>query len=205
MDVDHRERIARAVVLARQMNPGFRTRRRQQRGCSVCADCGYAVPGFYEVKIAIGCTRRLRMRYRIAKIVAATAIGIVLLTAAAVAAVPMVRIASGWWNSPDGLAALAENPQVHYETGASEQARIVAGLLPTAIARVEAVHGRRFALPATIGVYITPEAFVAANGLGSRRSVGMTFLGRVMLSPALFSTQRHRLPAILTHELSQPI
>lgn len=143
------------------------------------------------------------MRNSIAKTVAAAATGVVLLAAVATAAVPTVRhIASGWWNSPDGLAALPENPQIHYESGASEQARIVAGLLPTAMAQVEAVHGRRFAHPVTVGVYITPEAFVAANGLGSRQSVGMTFLGRVMLSPVLFSTQRHRLPTILTHELS---
>jgi hypothetical protein len=143
------------------------------------------------------------MRPSIIRIIAAAAIGVVLLAAFAAAAVPTVRhIASGWWNSPDGLAALPENPQVHYEGGASEQARIVAGLLPAAIAQVEVVHGRRFAHPVTVGVYITPGAFIAANGLGSRRAVGMTFLGRVMLSPALFSTQRHRLPAILTHELS---
>src|SRR5262245_46275905 len=139
----------------------------------------------------------------IIRIIAAAVIGVVLLAAFAAAAVPTVRhIASGWWNSPDGLAALPENPQVHYEGGASEQARIVAGLLPAAIAQVEVVHGRRFTHPVTAGVYITPEAFIAANGLGSRRSVGMTFLGRVMLSSVLFSTQRHRLPAILTHELS---
>jgi hypothetical protein len=136
-----------------------------------------------------------------AKSIAATAIGDVLL--AAVAAVPTMRhIASEWWNNPEGLAALRENPQVHYESGASERARTVAALLPTAIAQVEAVHGRRFAHPVTVGVYVTPEAFVVANGLGSRRSVGMTFLGRVMLSPVLFSAQRQRLPAILTHELS---
>ena len=135
--------------------------------------------------------------------IAATAVGVVLLTAAAAAAVPTVRhIASGWWNNPEGLAALPENPQVHYETGASEQARTVARLLPAAIAQVEAVHGRPFAHPVTVGVYVTPEAFVAANGMGSPRSVGMTFLGRVMLSPVLFSTQRQRLPAMLTHELS---
>jgi hypothetical protein len=139
----------------------------------------------------------------IAKTIAATTIGVVLLAAAAAAAVPTVRhIASGWWNNPAGLAALPENPLVHYERGASEQARTVAALLPAAIARVEAVHGRRFAHPVIVGVYVTPEAFVAANGLGSRRAVGMTFLGRVMLSPALFSAQRQRLPAILTHELS---
>src|SRR5215475_2451824 len=143
------------------------------------------------------------MRHSIIRIIAAATIGVVLLAAFAAAAVPTVRhFASGWWNSPDGLAALPESPLVHYESGASEQARIVAGLLPAAIAQVEAVHGRRFAPPFTVGVYITLEAFIAANGLGSRRSVAMTFLGRVMLSPVLFSTQRHRLPAILTHELS---
>jgi hypothetical protein len=143
------------------------------------------------------------MRHPIAKTIAATAISVVLLAAVAAAAVPTVRhIASGLWNNPEGLAALPENPQVHYESGASEQARTVAALLPTAIARVEAVHGRRFAYPATVGVYASREAFVAANGLGNPRAVGMTFVGRVMLSPVLFSTQRQRLSAILTHELS---
>jgi len=63
---------------------------------------------------------------------------------------------------------LSENPQVHYENGASEQARTVAGLLPAAIARVEAVHGRPFAHPVTVAVYVTPEAFIAANALGDR-------------------------------------
>src|SRR5262245_12664384 len=147
-----------------------------------------------------GCVEDMRS---IAKVIAAALLGLVLLAAVAGAAVPTVRhIASGWWNSPDRLSALPENPNVHYESGASEQAHIVAGLLPAAIARVEAVHGRPFAHPPIIGVYITPEAFIAANGLGDRRAVGMTFLGRAMLSPVLFSTQRHRLPAILTHELS---
>jgi hypothetical protein len=127
----------------------------------------------------------------------------VLFAAVSAAAVPTVRhIASGWWNSPKRLAALAENPQVHYEDDAFEYARTVAGLLPVAIARVEAIHGRRFAHPVTVGVYLSPEAFVAANGLGDRGAVGMTFLGHVVLSPVLFSTQRHRLPALVTHELS---
>jgi len=143
------------------------------------------------------------MRYRIGKIIVATAVGIVLLTAAGLAAVPMVRhAASGWWNNPEELPALSQDPRVHYEAGGSEYARTVAQLLPLALARVEAVHGRKFGHPVTVAVYITPEAFVAANGLGDPRSVGMTFLGRVMLSPALFSRQRHRLPALLTHELS---
>src|SRR5712691_10091714 len=116
------------------------------------------------------------MRHPISKTIAAAAMSFVLFAAVAAAAVPTVRhIASGWWNNPEGLAALPENPQVHYESGASEQARTVAALLPTAIARVEVAHGRRFAHPIIVGVYVTQDAFVAANGLGSRRSVGMTF------------------------------
>jgi hypothetical protein len=143
------------------------------------------------------------MRYRIAKIIAVIAIGVVLLTAAAVAAVPVLRHgASGWWNNPEGLSALPENPLVHYESGGAEYARTVVSLLPAAIARVEAVHGRPFRHPLTVGVYTTPDAFVAATGLGDPRSVGETFLGRVMLSPTLFPRQRARLLAILTHELS---
>jgi hypothetical protein len=143
------------------------------------------------------------MRCSIARTIAITATAFALLAAASAAALPAVRhIASGWWNNPDKLAALPENPQVHYELGASEQARAVAALLPTAIARVEAVQGRRFAHPVTIGVYVSPQAFAAAEGSGGYRPVGVTFLGRVMLSPALFTRQRQRLPAILTHELS---
>src|SRR5690242_10496092 len=143
------------------------------------------------------------MRYPISKTIAAIALGFLLVTAVSAADVPTVRhIARPWWNTPAKLLALPENPQVHYESGASEQARTVARLLPSATTRVEAVHGRRFAHPVVVGVYVTPEAFVAANGLGDRRAVGMHFLGRVMLSPVLFSTQRQRLPAMLTHELS---
>jgi hypothetical protein len=143
------------------------------------------------------------MRHAIAKTTTAIITGVVLLTAGAAVALPTVRhVASGWWHNPQKLVALPENLQVHYENGAIEQARTVARLLPTAIARVEAIQGRRFAHPVVVGVYVTPEAFVAANGLGDRRAVGMHFLGRVMLSPVLFSTQRQRLPAMLTHELS---
>src|ERR1700730_17196340 len=143
------------------------------------------------------------MRHPISKTIAATAMGFVLFAAVSAAAVPTVRhFASGWWNSPERLAALPENPQVHYEDGAFEYARAVAGLLPAAIARVEAIHGRRFAYPVTVGVYVSPEAFVAANGTGNPGAVGNTFLGHVILSPVLFSAQGQRIPAILTHELS---
>jgi hypothetical protein len=61
---------------------------------------------------------------------------------------------------------------------------------------------RRFAYPVTIGVYVTSNAFMAANGIGTPGTVGTTFLGRVTLSPVSFSAQRQRMPSILTHELS---
>jgi hypothetical protein len=143
------------------------------------------------------------MRNLIARSIAAIAVAIVLLAGGFAAAVPMARhVASGWWNNPDRLEALPDNPQVHYQNGASEYARTVASLLPAAIGRVETIQGRRFDHPVTVGVYASPEAFAVANGTGYSGSVGAMFLGRVSLSPVLSSTQRQRLPAILTHELS---
>jgi len=116
---------------------------------------------------------------------------------------PMTRhMISGFWNLPDRLPALATNSQVHYQSGAEDFARDVAALYPDAIARVEAVHGRRFVHPVTVGAYATMEAYTAANGVGSGVPVGVTFAGRVNLSPKLFSPQHPRLRAILTHELS---
>jgi hypothetical protein len=49
---------------------------------------------------------------------------------------PTVRhIISSLWNTPNRLPALSTSSQVHYE-------REVAALLPDAITRVEALHGR---------------------------------------------------------------
>jgi hypothetical protein len=143
------------------------------------------------------------MRYMIVKTIAATAAALMLLVGVSAATVPAVRhIASGVWNSPDRLAASPENPQVHFEPGGAEYAHAVTALLPDAIARVESVQGRPFARPVTVGVYVSPEAFAAGNGLGHARAAGVTSFGRVTLSPILFSAQRQRLPAILTHEMS---
>lgn len=143
------------------------------------------------------------MMRAIAKAGAATAIVLVLFAVASASTVPQVRhIASGWWHNPETLAGLPDNPQVRYEEGALDRARVVAGLLPAAVARIEAAHGRRFAHPVFIGVYITPEAYAVANGTGVAGAVGANFLGRVILSPSLFTTRRGRLAAILTHELS---
>lgn len=143
------------------------------------------------------------MRYPISRTVAATAFALALLVSVAAATAPTVRhIASGVWNNPEQLAALPENPLVHYERGAAEYAKAVAALLPAAVAQVESVHARRFARAVPVGVYVTGEAFAAANGLGHPRAAGVTLFGRVLLSPILFSAQRQRLPGILTHEMS---
>jgi hypothetical protein len=143
------------------------------------------------------------MRRHIIWVILGAPLALIVIGAGTALSVPAVRHAiSGVWNLPDRLPALPDNSQVHYQPGAEDFARDVAALLPDAIARVEAVHGRRFSHPVTVGAYATPEAFVAANGVGSDAPRGVTFLGRVNLSPKLFWGERRRLPAILTHELS---
>lgn len=143
------------------------------------------------------------MRRGIVWLIVGAPLTLVAVAAGAVAAVPTMRhMVSGLWNVPDRLPALPDNKLVHYQPGAEEYARAVVALLPDAITRIEGVHGRRFAHPVTVGVYATPEAYATANGLGSAVPVGVTFLGRVNLSPKLFWSQHQRLPAILTHELS---
>jgi hypothetical protein len=143
------------------------------------------------------------MRRRLVWTIVGVSLALIAAAAGAVAAVPSVRhLVSGWWNLPDRLPALADNGQVHYQPGAEDYAHRVSALLPAAIARVEAVHGRPFAHPVTVGVYATPEAYAAANGLGSAQPVGVMSFGRVNLSPKLDGPQPQRLPAILTHEMS---
>jgi hypothetical protein len=143
------------------------------------------------------------MRRRIFQVIIAVPLALIIIGSGAAFSVPTVRhIISGLWNVPDRLPALPANSQVHYQPGAEDFARDVATLLPNAITRVEAVHGRGFAHPAIVGAYATPEAYAAANGLGSDGPIGVTFFRRVKLSPKLFWPQHQRLRAILTHELS---
>jgi hypothetical protein len=143
------------------------------------------------------------MRRRIFLTVVGAPLALIGVGAGAAVAVPRTRhLISGLLNMPDRLPALSANPQVHYQPGAEDFARDAAALLPDAIARVEAVQGRPFAHPVIVGVYATPEAYAAANGLGSAGPMGVTIFGRVNLSPKLFGPQRQHLRAILTHELS---
>jgi hypothetical protein len=143
------------------------------------------------------------MRRRILRTLIAAPLALLVVGAGAALSMPTVdHLASALWNLPDRLPVLASNSQVHYEPGAEDCARDVAALLPDAIARVEAAQERPFAHPVTVAAYATPEAYAAANGVGSTVPAGVTFLGRVHLSPKLFRPQHQRLRAILTHELS---
>jgi hypothetical protein len=143
------------------------------------------------------------VRRRIVWIFLGVPLAMITAAAGTAAAFPAARqIVSALWNVPDRLPSLAENSQVHFEPGAEDYAHDVSALLPAAIARIEAVHGRPFAHAVTVGVYATLQAYAAANVLGSRPTVGVTSFGRVNLSPALGGQQHRRLPAILTHELS---
>jgi len=127
------------------------------------------------------------MHGRLLWVIIGAPLALIAIGAGAALGVPRTRhMISGLLNMPDRLPALSANSQVRYQPGAEDFARDVAALLPDAIARVEAVHGRRFAHPVTVGVYATPEAYAAANGLGSPVPVGVTIFGRVNLSPNLF-------------------
>ena len=130
-------------------------------------------------------------------------LALITVAAGTAAALPAARhIASALWNAPDRMPALADNSQIHFELGAEDYARDVAGLLPAAVTGIEAAQGRPFAHPVTVGVYATPEAYAASNATGLSQAVGVAAFGRLTLSPTLYSTQHRRLPAILTHELS---
>ena len=143
------------------------------------------------------------MRRRIVWIIVAVPLALIVIAAGAAVALPGVRhMVSGLWNLPDRLPSVAENGLVHYEPGAEDYAHDVAGLLPAAIAKIEAAHGRPFARPVTVAAYATPEAYAAANSQGSTQFVGVTAFGRVYLSPVLNWPQHRRLRAILMHELS---
>jgi hypothetical protein len=143
------------------------------------------------------------MRRRIVCVIIGVPLALIVLGTGSALSVPAVRhMISGLRHRPERLPALPDNSLVHYQPGAEEFARDVAALLPDAIARVEAVQGRGFAHPVTVGAYATPDAYAAANGAGSAVPMGVTFAGRVTLSPKLFRPQHQRLRAILTHELS---
>src|SRR5215468_5678104 len=104
------------------------------------------------------------MLRRIVAVAIGVPLALLIVGTGAALSLPATRyLVSAWWYLPDRLPALPDNGLVHYEPGAEVYARDVAALLPAAIARVEAAHGRPFRRPVTVGVYATMDAFVAAN------------------------------------------
>lgn len=126
-----------------------------------------------------------------------------LVAGGALAAAPGLRaIVSAVAHNPERLASLPGSPNIHYEAGGEAFARRVAVLLPGAMAKVEAAQGKPFRYPVSLGVFVTPAAYAAANGLGTPGVAGVTFGERITLSPILFTSHPERLEAVLTHELS---
>ena len=81
------------------------------------------------------------------------------------AASPTLRhFTSAIANNPERLPALPEAPSVHFESGARDEARRVAALLPASLSQVARLQGRPFAHPVTVGVYASPEAFAPGQG-----------------------------------------
>src|SRR5258708_28849634 len=108
------------------------------------------------------------MRRRIFWVVIGVPLALTAIGAGAAVSLPTVRhIISGLWNLPARLPPLPDNSQVRYQPGAEDFARDVAALLPDAITRVEAGHGRRFAHPVTVRAYGPPQKYAAANDLRS--------------------------------------
>ena len=85
------------------------------------------------------------MRRRIVLAIIGAPLALIVIGAGAILAVPRTRhLIAARLNIPDRMSALPANSQVHYEPGAEDFAHDVAALLPDAITRVEAVHGRPF-------------------------------------------------------------
>ena len=101
----------------------------------------------------------------------------------------------------DSFISLASDDRVRYEPGSENAANQVASLLPAAITQVEAAHGRAFLGSILVHVCGTDDCF-KRNVHTPNVSAATAPLNRVFLAPQLFSRELHRLPGILTHELS---
>ncbi len=130
-------------------------------------------------------------------------VAFIVIACALIATFPPLRNGlSPLFYDPENLPTSERDPRVHFEAGANSCATEVAALLPRAIQHVEALQGRPFARDPVIAVYSSPALFAKANGFGHPNVAGASQWGRVTLSPRLCTTERPRLAAVLTHELS---
>jgi hypothetical protein len=97
---------------------------------------------------------------------------------------------------------LQRDGRVHFEPEARACSLDVVALPPAALARVGEAQQHPFARGPTIGVYVSYKNYARANGLEDPAIAAVSRSGRVLLSPALYGSERERLLGILTHELS---
>lgn len=120
---------------------------------------------------------------------------------AAVVVIALGGCASAPQPGPGGFLPLPQDPRVRHEAGAEIQAEQVAALLPEAIRQVETTHQRPFAAPVLVHVCGSDTCF-RNHVTRTQVSAATVPVNRVILAPRLFGPERHRLAAILTHELS---
>jgi hypothetical protein len=101
----------------------------------------------------------------------------------------------------EGFVSSTSDPRIQVEPGFEEYGERVAGVLPQAIARVEAAHYLPFAQ--------VPRIYVCGSEDCFRRYVQTPKLSaavvpdnRLILSPNLDGREKHRLDPLLTHELA---
>jgi thymidylate synthase len=101
----------------------------------------------------------------------------------------------------DGFVSLAADPRVQVEPGYEAYGERVARALPAAIARVEDAHYLPFAHPPRVHVCGSDACF-KRYVLTPRLSAAVIPDNRLILSPNLDGREKHRLSALLTHELA---
>ena len=101
----------------------------------------------------------------------------------------------------DSFVPLAGDARIWVEPGYEAYGARVAEALPAAIARVEAAHYLPFARPPSVYVCGSADCF-KRYVLTPKLSAAVVPDNRLILSPNLDGHEKHRLPALLTHELA---
>ncbi len=101
----------------------------------------------------------------------------------------------------DGFVPLASDARVWIEPGYDAYGERVAAALPAAIAQVERAHYLPFASPPRVYVCGSDDCF-KRYVLTPKLSAAVIPDNRLILSPNLDGRERHRLPAMLAHELA---
>lgn len=101
----------------------------------------------------------------------------------------------------DGFVQSGADPRVWVEPGFAAYGARVAAALPAAVAAVEAAHYRRFARAPRVHVCGREDCF-GRYVRTPKLSAAVVPDNRLVLSPKLDGREKHRLAALLTHELA---